>query len=225
MSDTAAKPEYEAQDARMDCDADAPYFDTDELLRKKVSQIIGFVFPSDLDLESLKSMIQNPELVSQIDQAISEAPKVKDEEGFIKFFAKDLKSVVRKNGAQGTIYAVSPDAPEMNTVERIFRNRDQRIDRGDPIGIILTEEEHKKHQKEGTLPVYAQRFDTHILPIYQEVPVQVSTSPLKKEIINLEMSNQDVITSRSNFNKSSRKRAATQGDQELMNEEQAFVVR
>jgi hypothetical protein len=36
-----------------------------------------------LDIESLKSMIQNPEIVAEIDQVLSEAPKVKDEEAMI----------------------------------------------------------------------------------------------------------------------------------------------
>lgn len=97
-------------------------------------------------------MLQNPEMIAQIDQALSDAANVKDEEALIKFFTREVK--IKKSGPSGTIYAVDPYAPEVNQVERIFRNRDQRIDRGDLIGIILTEEEHKKHQKEGTLPVY-----------------------------------------------------------------------
>ena len=39
----------------------------------------------------------------------------------------------------------------MNEVERIYRLRDQRIERGE-IHIILPEEEHRKHQKDGTFP-------------------------------------------------------------------------
>ena len=39
----------------------------------------------------------------------------------------------------------------MNEVERIYRLRDQKIERGE-IHIILPEEEHRKHQKDGTFP-------------------------------------------------------------------------
>lgn len=70
------------------------------------------------------------------------------------------------------------DAPEVSEVERIFRYRDQRIERGEAIGIILTEEEHKKHQKEGTLPIYNQRIiDPAALPSVYEVPIIVSNTP------------------------------------------------
>lgn len=84
-------------------------------------------------------------MVAEIDLALSEAPKVKDQEALMRFFSKDLKPTVKKMNSLGTIYSVDPEAPEMNEVERIFRNRDQRIEVGEPIGIILTEEEHKKH--------------------------------------------------------------------------------
>ena len=46
---------------------------------------------------------------------------------------------------------MDPKAPEMNEVERIYRLRDERIERGE-IHIILPEEEHRKHQKDGTFP-------------------------------------------------------------------------
>ena len=59
-------------------------------------------------------MVQNPELVAEIDQAVTEAPKVKDQESLIKFFSKDLKPTIKKLNSQGTIYAVDSDAPEMN---------------------------------------------------------------------------------------------------------------
>jgi hypothetical protein len=35
-------------------------------------------------------------LVAEIDQAVSEAPNVKDEESLIKFFSKDLKPTIKK---------------------------------------------------------------------------------------------------------------------------------
>jgi len=50
-----------------------------------------------------------------------------------------------------TLYAVDVESPEMNDVERAYRDRDERFERGE-IGIILREEEHKKHVKEGTFP-------------------------------------------------------------------------
>jgi hypothetical protein len=97
----------------------------------------------------------------------------------------------------------------MNEVERIFRNRDQRIDCGELIGIILTEEEHKKHQKEGTLPIY-QRIETGPMAGYDLQQV-VSSSPVKRDFV-VEGSYQDVIKSGSNNNKSSRKKT---GNHEL----------
>ena len=51
-----------------------------------------------------------------------------------------------------TIYAVEQDSPEFNEVERIYRLRAEKIERGE-IGVILCEEEHKKHIKEGTFPI------------------------------------------------------------------------
>lgn len=46
MSDTVANPEVtEAQDVKMECEDSS--INTDEILRKKISQIIGFVFPRD----------------------------------------------------------------------------------------------------------------------------------------------------------------------------------
>lgn len=49
-----------------------------------------------------------------------------------------------------TVYAV--DLSMLNEVEKVFHNRDQMIERGE-LPIILREEEHKKHVKEGTLPL------------------------------------------------------------------------
>lgn len=221
MSDTAAKPSEvtEAKDVKMECDD--PSIVTDEILRKKISQIIGFVFPQDFDLKDLKSMVTNPELVAEIDQAISDAPSVKDQEGLIKFFSKDLKPTIKKLNSQGTIYAVDPNAPEVNEVDRIFRNRDQRIERGEPIGIILTEEEHKKHQKEGTLPMYSQRFDVNVTPSVYEPPLMVSPSPLKKDN---PANNQDVITSINNKG-SNKKKSIGQGESGITQETTQLVVR
>ena len=51
----------------------------------------------------------------------------------------------------GTIYAVDIDAPEMNDIERMFRMRDLRVEMGQ-VPIILPEDEHKKYQKDGTIP-------------------------------------------------------------------------
>ena len=56
MSDIAAKPEVtEAPDAKMECEDSSIV--TDDILRKKISHILGFVFPKDLEIESLKSMV------------------------------------------------------------------------------------------------------------------------------------------------------------------------
>jgi hypothetical protein len=41
----------------MEYDDEAPSIITEEILRKKVAQIVGFVFPKELDLETLKSMV------------------------------------------------------------------------------------------------------------------------------------------------------------------------
>ena len=49
------------------------------------------------------------------------------------------------------MYAVEPDASEMNPIDRIYRYRDIKFERGG-LGIILPEDEFKKHQKEGTWP-------------------------------------------------------------------------
>ena len=49
------------------------------------------------------------------------------------------------------IYAVEPDAPEMNPIDQIYRYRDIKIERGQ-LDIILTEDAYKKHAKEGTWP-------------------------------------------------------------------------
>ena len=43
----------------------------------------------------------------------------------------------------------------MNKVEQIYRFRDEMIERGD-IQVILPEEEHRRHQKEGTFPITTQ---------------------------------------------------------------------
>jgi hypothetical protein len=60
-----------------------------------------------------------------------------------------------------------------------------------------------------------QRFDQAQMPVANEVPIIVSTSPLKKENTH-EIINQEVITSRSNFNKSSKKKLLNQiGEHEL----------
>ena len=40
----------------------------------------------------------------------------------------------------------------MNEVERIYRDRDLRIERGELTAIIFTEEKHKQHLREGTFP-------------------------------------------------------------------------
>lgn len=73
--------------------------------------------------------------------------------------------------------------------------------------------------------MYNQRFDPTLLPAVYEVPQIVSNnSPLKKEIVH-EIVGQDVITSRSNFNKSSKKKSFNPGDQELGVETHQLVVR
>ena len=63
----------------MECDDESHSIITDDILRKKVSQIVGFVFPKELDIQSLRSMVQNPDLATEIDYALSEAPKVKNQ--------------------------------------------------------------------------------------------------------------------------------------------------
>ena len=73
--------------------------------------------------------------------------------GYQDFFRKDISEIQTTRGR--TAYAVGQDSPEMNKVDRIYRFRDQMIERGD-IQVILPEEEHKRHQKEGTYPVTAQ---------------------------------------------------------------------
>ena len=59
--------------------------------------------------------------------------------------------------SQGIIYAVQQQAPEMNQVDWIFRQRDNLIEQG-YIGIILPEEEHKRHQRDGTFPAQSANF-------------------------------------------------------------------
>lgn len=48
-------------------------------------------------------------------------------------------------------YAVDVEAPEVGEVDKIFRMRDQRYERGE-LPTVLPEDEHKKHQKDGTYP-------------------------------------------------------------------------
>ena len=79
---------------------------------------------------------------------------------------------------------MDPNSPEITEVERIYRARDQRIERGELVGIVLTEEEHKKHQKEGTLPT--QWFESGIITTY-EIPYAQATTPVKTDFIKNEM--------------------------------------
>ena len=67
-----------------------------------------------------------------------------------------------------TIYAVDAQAPEMNYVERIYRARDQRIERGELLDMIFTEEEHKKHMRDGTL--ITERSHPYYVHPTQETP-------------------------------------------------------
>jgi hypothetical protein len=59
-------------------------------------------------------------------------------------------SMIQHNGSQ-TVYAISWDSDELSPVEKAFRIRDQNKEAG-LIKIILREEEHKKHIKDGTFP-------------------------------------------------------------------------
>lgn len=63
------------------------------------------------------------------------------------------------------IYAIDILSPEMNEVEKAYRHRDEKFERGE-IGIILREEEHKKHVKEGTFPT---------VPITDKMVVETTT--------------------------------------------------
>lgn len=196
-----------------------PSVATEEMLRRKIGQILGFMIPHDLDLQTLKTMIQDEQIAAQIELAISEASQLKDEEAFYSYLSKDVSAELKKTGCHGTIYAVDPFAPEMNQVERIYHERDQRIERGEPIGIILTEEEHKKHQKEGTLPTY-QRIETSYVPVFEPF----TNTPMKGDNILM----QDPGTTQKSNLKSLRKRGsnAEGGEHEIITaEETTFVVR
>lgn len=79
-------------------------------------------------------------------QVIEESKKVKTEVQMRAFFTKDL-SEMSNNRGQGTIYAVDyMNDSEVNDVERIFAERDMRLERNE-IPIILPEEDAKRHQK------------------------------------------------------------------------------
>ena len=124
------------------------------LLRRKISQVIGFALTPETSVEMLRGILEQAnqtKMLEQVDQLIEESKKVKSEQGVMNFFKKDT-SKIQDNRGQG-IYAIEPAAPEMNEVERIYRIRDQRIQAGLLQEIILPEEEHKKHYKDGTLPM------------------------------------------------------------------------
>lgn len=57
---------------------------------------------------------------------------------------------MQQNGNK-TVFAVDINSQEMNPVERAYKIRDINLENG-LLKIILREEEHKKHIKDGTLP-------------------------------------------------------------------------
>lgn len=123
------------------------------MLRRKVSQILGFALTPDISIELMVSLLKEQnqvQLLAEIEKALEESKKVKSEQDLHNFFRKDLSQMM-KVPAGKTLYAVDVESPEMNDVERAYRDRDERFERGE-IGIILREEEHKKHVKEGTFP-------------------------------------------------------------------------
>ena len=57
---------------------------------------------------------------------------------------------MQQNGNK-TVFAIDLNSQELNPVERAFKIRDINLENG-LLKIILREEEHKKHIKDGTLP-------------------------------------------------------------------------
>ena len=59
-------------------------------------------------------------------------------------------SNIQKNGNK-TVFAIDLNSHELNPVEKAYKIRDINLEEGQ-LKIILREEEHKKHIKDGTLP-------------------------------------------------------------------------
>lgn len=104
-------------------------------------------------LRGILQQANQTKMLEQVDQLIEESKKVKTEQGVMNFFKKDTSRIQDNRGQ--CIYAIEEGAPEMNEVERIYRLRDQQMEAGLLQDIILPEEEHKKHHKDGTLPMPA----------------------------------------------------------------------
>ena len=95
-------------------------------------------------------------MLAQCEKAIIESQQVQTLKGYQDFFRKDISEIQTTRGK--TAYAVESDSPEMNKVEKIYRCRDEKIEKGE-IHMILPEEEHKRHQKEGTFALAAFSLD------------------------------------------------------------------
>ena len=90
-------------------------------------------------------------IVVEIEKTIKARNQVKTNEDFINYFRKDLSQIQKTNGE--TAYAVNLESPEMNQVEKYYRLRDQKKERGE-IDTILPEVEQIRHKK-GAVPIPA----------------------------------------------------------------------
>ncbi len=140
---------------------DNPYSITDDLLYRKLCQVLGFSYPQRYSVEDLKGLIKqsytgvNEEeglsLLEEVDRCVALAPAVNSQETFNRFFSKDLSQVMKLENVH--VYAVDTDM-EMNLVEKAYHLRDIKIEKG-LINIILPDEDHRRHAKDKTLPIQA----------------------------------------------------------------------
>lgn len=151
----------------------------DHILKQKIGQIIGMSIPYSCNVDELKEMLKTngqTEALAEVEKAISDVKNVKDEESYLQFFSKDLRSQMPKihNLQTNVYYAIDQQSPEMNQVERIYRDRDQRIERGELNSIIFTEEKHKQHLKEGTFP--PERIQTQMMQTLVTSPARYQST-------------------------------------------------
>ena len=110
------------------------------------------------------------QLVAEIDRITEAAALVKSDIDMHNYFRKDMSKIMQTNGK--TVYAV--DLTNLNEVEKAFHFRDQRIERCE-LPVILREEEHKKHVKDGTLPAacfYPVAAKQEVEAVDQPVPLE-----------------------------------------------------
>ena len=91
----------------------------DQILYKKIGQIVGMSIPYNCSLDEIRDMLRTSgqeDLVVEVEKAIIDVQNVNNEETYLQFFSKDLRSQMPKNHNLQTnvYYAIDQQSPEMN---------------------------------------------------------------------------------------------------------------